>query len=58
MPVSLGTMEILSHCLLMAALASVFQKRKGLTIAAFLVALGVAALTLRLQMTVNLPLEF
>jgi hypothetical protein len=51
-------MEILSHCLLMAALASVFQKRKGLTIAAFLVALGVAALTLRLQMTVNLPLEF
>lgn len=42
----------------MAALASVFQKRKGLTIAAFLVALGVAALTLRLQMTVNLPLEF
>ena len=51
-------MEILTHVLLLAAWASVFQERKGLTIAAFLVALGVTALTLRLHITVNLPLNF
>ena len=53
-----NSVEILSHLLLLAAWASVFQERKGLTLAAFLGALGVTALTLRLHITVNLPLHF
>lgn len=51
-------METLSHFLLIAAFASVFQERRNLTIAAFLVATGVTALTLWLHITESLPLNF
>jgi hypothetical protein len=51
-------MESLSHFLLIAAFASIFQERKSLTLIAFLVALGVTALTLRLHITESLPLNF
>jgi hypothetical protein len=51
-------MESLSHFLLIAAFASIFQERKSLTLIAFLVAFGVTALTLRLHITESLPLNF
>ncbi len=50
--------ETLSHFLLIAAFASVFQERRNLTIAAFLVAVGVTAFTLWLHISESLPLNF
>jgi hypothetical protein len=50
--------ETLAHFLLIAAFASIFQERRFLTVAAFLVALGFTALTLRLHITESLPLIF
>jgi hypothetical protein len=50
--------ETLAHFLLIAALASIFQERRNLTVAAFLVAVLFTALTLRLHITESLPLNF
>jgi hypothetical protein len=57
-PAHLALVETLAHFLLVAAFASIFQDRRSLTIAAFLVALLFTALTLRLHMTEALPLGF
>lgn len=51
-------METLAHFLLIAAFASIFQERRYLTVAAFLVAAAFTALTLRLHITESLPLNF
>jgi hypothetical protein len=50
--------ETLAHFLLIAAFASIFQERRNLTIAAFLVAVLFTAFTLRLHITDQLPLSF
>jgi hypothetical protein len=50
--------ETLAHFLLIAAFASIFQERRNLTVAAFLVAALFTALTLRLHITESLPLNF
>jgi hypothetical protein len=54
----LGFVETLAHFLLIAAFASIFQNRRSLTLAAFLVATAFTALTLRLHITESLPLNF
>lgn len=54
----LGSVETLAHFLLIAVFASIFQERRYLTVAAFLVAAAFTALTLRLHITESLPLNF
>jgi len=50
--------ETLSHLLLIAAFASIFQDRRNLTLASFLVAVGFTAFTLWLHISERLPLNF